>query len=57
MFKIIDEELKSRTDDFSQDVVMSQIELLLNTAVVIINGSLSLSKQSMTVLLRSLRKF
>ncbi|WP_445430771.1 helix-turn-helix domain-containing protein [Chryseobacterium indoltheticum] len=30
VFKIIDEELKSRTDDFSQDVVMSQIELLLN---------------------------
>ena len=30
VFNIIDEELKSRTDDFSQDVVMSQIELLLN---------------------------
>ncbi|QQQ29122.1 helix-turn-helix domain-containing protein [Chryseobacterium indoltheticum] len=30
VFKIIDEELKSRTDDFSQDVFMSQIELLLN---------------------------
>lgn len=30
VFKIIDEELKSRTDDFSQDVVISQIELLLN---------------------------
>lgn len=30
VFKIIDEELKGRTDDFSQDVVISQIELLLN---------------------------
>lgn len=30
IFKIIDEELKSRIDDFSQDVVISQIELLLN---------------------------
>ncbi|SDQ97020.1 Helix-turn-helix domain-containing protein [Chryseobacterium soldanellicola] len=30
VFKIIDEELKSRTDDFSQDVVISQLELLLN---------------------------
>ncbi|KQT21002.1 AraC family transcriptional regulator [Chryseobacterium sp. Leaf405] len=30
VFKIIEEELKSRTDDFSQDVVISQIELLLN---------------------------
>jgi AraC family transcriptional activator of pobA len=28
--KIIDEELKSRIDDFSQDVIISQIELLLN---------------------------
>lgn len=30
VFKIIDEELKSRIDDFSQDVIISQIELLLN---------------------------
>ncbi|GEN76903.1 AraC family transcriptional regulator [Chryseobacterium hagamense] len=30
VFDIIDEELKGRTDDFSQDVVISQIELLLN---------------------------
>ena len=30
IFKIIDVELKSRIDDFSQDVVISQIELLLN---------------------------
>ncbi|KAA0126931.1 helix-turn-helix transcriptional regulator [Chryseobacterium sp. SN22] len=30
VFGIIDEELKGRTDDFSQDVVISQIELLLN---------------------------
>jgi len=30
IFKIIDEELKSRIDDFSQDVIISQIELLLN---------------------------
>ncbi len=30
VFKIIDEELQSRTDYFSQDVVISQIELLLN---------------------------
>lgn len=30
VFSIIDEELKGRTDDFSQDVVISQIELLLN---------------------------
>ncbi len=28
--KIIDEELKSRIDDFSQDVIISQIELFLN---------------------------
>nr|WP_299070105.1 helix-turn-helix transcriptional regulator [uncultured Allomuricauda sp.] len=30
IFKIIDYELKSRIDDFSHDVVISQIELLLN---------------------------
>ncbi len=30
IFKIIDEELRSRIDDFSHDVVISQIELLLN---------------------------
>lgn len=30
IFKIIDEELKSRIDDFSHDVLISQIELLLN---------------------------
>jgi len=30
VFKIIDEELNSRIDDFSQDVIISQIELLLN---------------------------
>lgn len=29
VFKIIDEELNSRVDDFSQDVMISQIELLL----------------------------
>jgi AraC family transcriptional activator of pobA len=32
IFKFIDEELKSRIDDFSQDVIISQIELLLNYA-------------------------
>lgn len=30
VFKIIDEELKSRVDDFSHDVIISQIDLLLN---------------------------
>lgn len=30
IFKIIEEELNSRIDDFSQDVLISQIELLLN---------------------------
>ena len=30
VFKIIDEELNSRIDDFIQDVIISQIELLLN---------------------------
>jgi len=30
IFKIIDNELKSRIDDFSQDVMISQVELLLN---------------------------
>jgi AraC family transcriptional activator of pobA len=30
IFKIIDSELKSRIDDFSHDVMISQIELLLN---------------------------
>ena len=30
IFKIIEKELKSRIDDFSQDVIISQIELLLN---------------------------
>lgn len=30
IFKIIDEELNSRIDDFSQDVIVSQVELLLN---------------------------
>ncbi|TRX54344.1 helix-turn-helix transcriptional regulator [Fulvivirga sp. M361] len=30
IFKIIDEELKGRIDDFSHDVIISQIELLLN---------------------------
>lgn len=32
IFKMIDTELSSRIDDFSQDVVISQIELLLNYA-------------------------
>jgi AraC family transcriptional activator of pobA len=32
IFKIIKEELNSRIDDFSQDVLISQIELLLNYA-------------------------
>ncbi|RAJ26367.1 helix-turn-helix domain-containing protein [Pedobacter cryoconitis] len=32
IFKIIEEELSSRIDDFSQDVIISQIELLLNYA-------------------------
>lgn len=30
VFKIIDDELNSRIDDFSQDVIISQLELLLN---------------------------
>jgi AraC family transcriptional activator of pobA len=30
VFKIIDNELKSRIDDFSHDVIISQLELLLN---------------------------
>ncbi|MBS7566686.1 helix-turn-helix transcriptional regulator [Mucilaginibacter sp. Bleaf8] len=30
IFNIIDEELTSRIDDFSQDVIVSQVELLLN---------------------------
>lgn len=30
VFKIIDDELKSRIDEFSHDVIISQIELLLN---------------------------
>jgi AraC family transcriptional activator of pobA len=30
IFKIIEEELNNRIDDFSQDVIISQIELLLN---------------------------
>ena len=30
IFAIIDDELQSRIDDFSQDVIISQIELLLN---------------------------
>ena len=30
IFKIIEDEIKSRIDDFSQDVIISQIELLLN---------------------------
>ena len=30
IFKIIDDELKSRIDDFSQDVIISQVELVLN---------------------------
>ena len=32
VFQLIEEELKSRIDDFSQDVVVAQIELLLNYA-------------------------
>jgi AraC-like DNA-binding protein len=32
IFKIIEEELNSRIDDFSHDVIISQIELLLNYA-------------------------
>lgn len=32
LFKIIETELNSRIDDFSQDVIISQIELLLNYA-------------------------
>ena len=30
LFKIIDDELRSRIDDFSHDVIISQVELLLN---------------------------
>lgn len=30
VFKIIDDELNSRIDDFSQDIVIAQVELLLN---------------------------
>lgn len=30
IFKILDDELNSRIDDFSQDVIISQVELLLN---------------------------
>ncbi len=30
IFKILDDELKSRIDDFSHDVIVSQLELLLN---------------------------
>lgn len=30
VFKILEEELNSRIDDFSQDVIISQVELLLN---------------------------
>ena len=30
IFKIIDDELRSRIDDFSHDVIISQVELLLN---------------------------
>ncbi len=30
VFKILDDELNSRIDDFSQDVIISQVELLLN---------------------------
>lgn len=33
VFKIIEAELNSRIDDFSQDVIVSQIELLLNYSV------------------------
>ena len=32
IFRIMEDELNSRIDDFSQDVIMSQIELLLNYA-------------------------
>jgi AraC family transcriptional regulator, transcriptional activator of pobA len=32
IFQLIDQELNSRIDDFSQDVIISQIELLLNYA-------------------------
>lgn len=32
LFKIIEDELRSRIDDFSQDVIISQVELLLNYA-------------------------
>lgn len=32
IFKIINQELNSRLDDFSQDVIISQVELLLNYA-------------------------
>lgn len=33
VFKIIEEEINSRIDDFSQDVIISQIELLLNYSI------------------------
>lgn len=33
VFNIIEEELNSRIDDFSQDVIISQVELLLNYSV------------------------
>ena len=45
IFNIMEEELNSRIDDFSQDVIISQIELLLNTLIVSTNANSLPAKQ------------
>lgn len=40
ILRIIGEELNSRIDDFSQEIVISQIELLLSYSIAFTNGSL-----------------
>ncbi len=57
LFKIIEEELKSRIDDFSQDVVISQIELLLNYSNRFYKRQFITRKTVNSNLLQELEKF
>lgn len=57
IFKIIEEELKSRIDDYSQDVVISQIELLLNYSNRFYKRQFITRKKVNSGLLEDLEKF
>lgn len=56
IFKIIEDELASRIDDFSQDVIISQIELLLNYSNRFYKRQFITRKAANSVLLENLEE-